>query len=191
MSLPFWLSYGALWVIALFQTAVVLGLTRAMHRLMQDENATISSPSLEGEPAPDFSVTDLSGRTIDNGDLEGHLTALLFVSPDCSSCSLTLSEMNAIHAKTSGQLIVFCRSTPERCAQMAATYELDVPVVVDEDLEVSRRFRVAAAPTAVLIDPDGRIDSYGQPMSPEEFEESLARRLRRGEPEGEREPLQA
>ncbi len=190
MSLPFWLSYGALWLVVLYLTVVVLGLARALHRL-GDENLTISTAGLKGEPAPDFSVTDLSGRTIESADLEGRLSALLFVSPDCSTCSVTLAEMNAIQAKTNGHVIVFCRSTGDRCAQMAETYGLNVPVVVDEDLEISRLFEVAAAPTAVLIGADGRIDSYGQPMSPEEFEQSIAERDGRGEAEGEREPLQA
>jgi len=66
-----------------------------------------------------------------------------------------------------------CRSTRDRCVQLAQTYGLEVPVVADEDFALSRLFHVAGAPTAVLLRADGTVDTHGRPMSPADLEETV------------------
>jgi peroxiredoxin len=175
MNTVFYVSYGALWAVVVFQTLVMLGLTRALHVARQ--SGTLAEPAggheLEGRQAPAFSTVDISGTPVSNESLAGRYTALLFVSPECQTCAVTLEQLEALQEKTGGGVIVFCRSGDERCAQLAQTYRLSAPVVVDEDLEISRLFRVMAAPTAVLVDAAGRIESYGQPMGPDELAEFM------------------
>jgi peroxiredoxin len=168
------ISFAVLWVLVIFQTLVLLGLTRALSRLQQaDQAAPPESPGLEGKPLPEFSEPALSGETIDNSRIAGQLGALLFVSPNCSTCSVTLDELEALSAKTSGNIVVFCRSSETRCRELAATYRLELPVIADEDLQLSRRFGVSGTPTAVLVGPDGEVRSYGQPMSGKDLESAL------------------
>jgi peroxiredoxin len=172
VTTPVAIAFGALWVIVAFQTLVLLGLTRAVHR-MQGE-PPVRGGGLVGEPAPQFVAQSLSGATLDNESLLGRLTALLFVSPDCASCGVTLSELEALQNKTEDNVVVFCRSSAAKCAQVPDTYRLSVPVVIDEDLAFSRLFHVAGAPTAVLIAPDGTIQQYGEPTARGELEEVIA-----------------
>jgi peroxiredoxin len=174
MSTALTISHVALWVLLIFNTMVLLGLTRALHRIEQEGPREPEDSGLTGKPAPAFSATALSGETVDNASFEGRTTALLFVSPDCETCAVTLAELDALQARTEGSLIVFCRSTAGKCAQMADTYRLEVPLVVDEDLDYSRLFAVAGAPTAVLIGADGRVERYGQPMSADELHTVVA-----------------
>lgn len=176
MTTPFYIAFAVLWVVVGFQTLVLLGLARTVHRLQSAPPAlgTEENVGLVGQPAPPFSAVALSGVTIDNESILGNLTALLFVSPDCHSCSVTLLELEALQAKTGDNVVVFCRSTTHKCAQLEDTYRLAAPVVVDEDFAYSRLFHVAGAPTAVLIGPDGVVQKYGEPTGRGDLEEVMA-----------------
>ena len=76
---------------------------------------------------------------------------------------MTLEELNALELKASGTVLIFCRSSQGRCAQLAQTYGLRAPVIVDEGYAFSRLFHVAGAPTALLLGADGTIERYGIP----------------------------
>ncbi len=94
-SIPFILSYGALWLLVIFQSLVLLGLVRMVYQIQQ------ASPTLSrrgpdsrlktGERAPEFTALDLLGSPVRSADYSGRLRALLFVSAGCRACSLTLS----------------------------------------------------------------------------------------------------
>lgn len=186
MSTAMYIAFGVLTAVVIFHTMVLLGLTRALHNLQSQQHAPIETDpvGLTGHPVPEFTARAQTGEIIDRESLVGHETALLFVSPDCGTCGVTLSELDALHRRMDGKIVVFCRSTPDRCSQMADTYRLDVPVVVDEDLDFSRLFAVAGAPTAVLIGADGHIQRYGQPMSGDDLNEMVLANAEAGGGEG-------
>jgi peroxiredoxin len=173
MTVVFVLSLAALWALVIFQTLVSIGLARAVYAAAESGTLESGDADLSGHPAPAFAAEGLDGRTITNADLAGRPAALLFVSPDCSSCGVTLAELEALHSKVDGTVVVMCRSERDRCAELVKTYGLSVPVVVDADFELSRLFSVAGAPTAVLIGADGTIETYGRPMSPEDLQDSV------------------
>ena len=178
MTAAFYISYAVLWVLVIFQSLVLLGLTRTVYRA--DAGPAPAAPAvgdsdLVGQLAPEFTARDVAGDVLDNGLLAGRASALLFVTPDCTSCIATLDEVEALRAKVDGNVIVVCRAGPDECARLRETYGLDsVPVIVDDDLEVSNLFDVHVAPTAVLVSANGRIQTYGQPMRGEEFAEMVA-----------------
>lgn len=180
MDLVFVLSLALLWLLTVFNTLLLLGLARnglatAPARAGDGGGLSVLPPTeagqgeLQGRPAPPFRLEDLEGRVITTGDLHGRPAALLFVSPDCTSCGVTLDELETLTTKVDGNVVVICRSQGERCAEMAKTYGLGGAIVSDADYAISRLFRVAVTPTAVLINPDGVIESYGRPMSPEDL----------------------
>jgi len=179
VSTAFWVSYALLWALAVFSSLVLLGLVRATYGgrdeaqqpdLPQDALGSLGA----GTPAPAVVATRLNGARFASGDWAGQRTALLFVSPDCMSCKVTLPELEALHHKVDGNLVVVCRSTRGRCAQMAEEYGLSVPVIVDDDEDVSRQFSIDIAPTAVLIATDGTVEASGHPMSAEDLERMVA-----------------
>lgn len=163
MSTALSIAFGALWIVVAFQTLVLLGLTRTVHRLQESGVGVLENEGLVGQPVPAFSAVTLGGEMIDETALRGAQSALLFVSPDCATCNVTLAELEALQARTGDNIVVFCRSTAGKCAQLADTYRLGTPMVVDEDLAFSRLFLVPGAPTAVLIGPEGQVLRYGQP----------------------------
>jgi len=176
MSTPFYISYVALWILVIFQSLILLGLVRMVYQLQQN-GATVGSSDggmTSGQEAPRFSTVDLSGAPINSTSFAGRLTALLFVSPTCPSCTTTLHEMNALRHKANGNVIVICRAARDDCARLAEAHQLSMPVVADEDDQISRLFGISSVPAAILINANNRIQSYGYPLR-EELEEVFAK----------------
>jgi peroxiredoxin len=175
VSFPFYLSYAALWVLVVLHSLLLLGVVRLVYQSHRAGGAADSEEVglKSGQRAPDFSAVDLSGAPVDSVDYAGRMRALLFVSPNCPSCTATLYEMDALNHKTQGNVVVVCRAEHQDCARLAVTHKLRVRTIVDEDERISRLFGVSSNPTAVLINERDRIQSYGHPMRGEELEALL------------------
>lgn len=96
----------------------------------------------------------------------------MFITPNCPACADSLeNDIEYLKHKAEGNLIVICESGREDCTQIAETFELDVPVVADEDKSISRLFTISSVPMVVIINTDNRIQSYGRPerAKPEEL----------------------
>jgi peroxiredoxin len=185
-SLPFTFSYIALWGLVLFQTFLLLGVVRAVAQLQRRGSGSAAidgarEVSLHGQEAPEFVATDIVGNRIEGSEYAGRPRALLFVSPDCRSCSITLAEMAALEWKAEGTVIVVCEASASECRVLATKYGLGVPVIVDQDRDLMALFGVSSVPTAVLIGEDDRVQSYGEPMRGEELEEMFRGREEGGE----------
>lgn len=166
-SMPFYLSYAALWILVVLHSLVLLGVVRIAYQLQQNGAMGHSVGMSVGQEAPEFSVADLTGTLINSANFAGRLTALLFVSPDCSSCTEVLrDDMAYLKHKAQGHVIVVCRAGRQACLQLAEQFGLDVPVVADEKEHISHLYRISTVPTTVLIN-DNRIQSYGQPNGQE------------------------
>lgn len=177
MHAPFWVTYGLLWALVLFQGVVVLGLTHTAYGRRANGAGSPgeegADDSLRGRLVPPFTATDLAGRKVDSAVFLDRTTAVLFVSPSCSSCAATLDEMAALVTKTNGNVIVICRSSPDRCRRLAEKYDVDVSVVADTEFRISKLFGVTRVPTAVLVNDEGIVDSFGHPRRGEELIEIL------------------
>jgi peroxiredoxin len=176
MPVVFWLSYGALWVLVVFQSLVLLGLVRTTHGARSAHAHAGSDSGKEGadllhERAPSFSALDLSGERFDSGELAGRAWAALFVSPRCRSCTVTLDELESLTWKANGEVVVICRGGARECERLVEAHRLSARVVVDDTFEISRAYKVRGVPTAVLVDERQVVQSYGNPMRDEELVE--------------------
>lgn len=174
IEIPFYVSYAALWALAVFQGLVIIGLVRTV----ASGSAQSSAPrrngrDLTGHMLPDFTAHDLKGETFDSRVIAGRPAALLFVSAECSTCAVTLNEFQALNAKMENNVVVFCRSTHAGCVKLADKYQLGSAVIEDTDGVVGDLLWVEITPTAILIDADGVIASYGHPMTPEELDDQV------------------
>ena len=176
MAVAFYVAFTALWLLVIFNTLVTIGLVRkvAEGRPPPPRPAGVPSASggsLRGKPMPDFLVDDIHENMIESATLSN--AALLFVSPDCSTCGVTLDELEALRTRMEGRVVVICRATKERCTELARQYSLEVPVVADSHDYLTGMFGVEGTPTAVLIEEDGTVGTYGHPMSVEDLERQL------------------
>ncbi len=168
MDIAFLVSYGALWLLVCVDTLVLLGLVHAVHRLsIVAQNGSASFVSADGrstmigQQLPPFQVIDVHGLRIDSNRFRGRNTVLLFVSPSCPGCARALDDLTLFERR--GEVIVLCRGDNGDCEQMVKKHSLRVPVALDADSRVSNLLHINALPTAVVVDKNGRIGSYGDP----------------------------
>ncbi len=112
-----------------------------------------------GEPAPDFSLPDLSGQTVSLSDFRGDETLVLFWRPSCGFCQRMLPDLKAWEARPPVDaprlLVVSTDSVADNQAM-----GLRSPVVLDQDgMRVGRLFGATGTPMAVLVDAEGKIAS--------------------------------
>lgn len=119
--------------------------------------------ALRGQPAPDFTLTDLDGNTVSLSSLQGKVVFLDFWATWCPPCRQSLPHTQALsqHEKAqSGDLVVLAvnlRETPEQVKQFMQEQGFSFRVVMDRDASVARAYRVQGIPTFVVIDRSGKL----------------------------------
>jgi len=129
-------------------------------------------------PAPNFSLTDLDGRTTSLGLLRGRNTLLLFGATWCPHCRTALETLEDIHEAVGDQLAVSFVAVGQNAAEVIAFFGDRIPpysILPDPNGEVSTRYAVKRIPLCVFIDETGLIQYVGR------FNEIIVWRLLSGE----------
>ncbi|MEU2036853.1 peroxiredoxin family protein [Nocardia amamiensis] len=153
-------------VVAAFSAVLVwlAGQLRVLRRRV-DEQA-LSTLGAEGLPAgsvaPEFELLDArGGKTTLEGLLAGRRSVLLvFVHPGCELCAAMARELPRWHARISDALAIVAVGNGDAAEQAAWGLENglgEIPSLVQQGNEAALRYRVRGTPSAVLIDPDGRV----------------------------------
>ena len=113
-----------------------------------------------GSAAPQFSLSGLHGETLTLDALRssGKPVMVLFTDPGCGPCNAMLPEVGRWqeeHAKKL-TLALISRGEVEENKTKAQEHGL-TNVLLQKDWEVSESFEVRGTPSAVLIQPDGKI----------------------------------
>jgi len=145
--------------------------------------------ALVGQPAPDFSLSDLSGRTIRLANLRGRVVFLNLWATWCEPCRAEMPAMQALYARLRGpdfEMLAVSADQEGRAVVQSFVADLGLafPVLPDPDLQVAHRYRVTGYPETFVIDRNGRIVAHE--IGPREWDapESVAafrRLIERGE----------
>jgi peroxiredoxin/uncharacterized membrane protein YphA (DoxX/SURF4 family) len=111
-----------------------------------------------GEPAPEFTLPDLTGKPVKLGDFRGSKTLLLFWNPGCGFCQRMLEDLKAWEARPqrgAPRVLVVSTGTVEANQALG----LNSTVVLDEGFTVAPKFGATGTPMAVLVDAEGNIAS--------------------------------
>ncbi|PCI40378.1 MAG: hypothetical protein COB53_01235 [Elusimicrobia bacterium] len=124
-------------------------------------SAPTTGGPLVGSRAPDFSLTDLGGRTTHLSKLRGKIVLLDFWATWCVSCADEVPELKALYSEYKGQglsllAISVDEGGPEIVARFAAEFELPYPVLFIDD-DTMDNYRIFGLPTKFLIDEDGKV----------------------------------
>jgi thiol-disulfide isomerase/thioredoxin len=117
-------------------------------------------PALKvGEPAPDFSLPDLAGKTVKLSDFRGKPALVLFWRPSCGYCAKMLPDLKAweVNARNGAPklLVVSTDSVADNQAM-----GLRATVVLDQTgMTIGKKFGALGTPMAVLVDAEGKIAS--------------------------------
>jgi cytochrome c biogenesis protein CcmG/thiol:disulfide interchange protein DsbE len=113
-----------------------------------------------GYPAPEFTLTTLSGEEFKLSSLRGTPVVLNFWATWCPPCRAELPELKAAGERYTGQVAVIGVNQVETAATVAKSARelgLTFPVPLDQSGAVSRLYRVRSLPTTFFIDRDGVI----------------------------------
>jgi peroxiredoxin len=119
-----------------------------------------SSSLRVGDPAPNFSIVDLQGRSADNRDFLGRDTLLLFWDPGCPFCRALSEDVTRWEEKPpkgAPRLVFVASGDAEKIEEASRSFKSRF--LQDREFEVAPLFGTNSTPSAVLIDRDGKIAS--------------------------------
>jgi peroxiredoxin len=127
-----------------------------------------------GTKAPDFTASDIDGKTFRLSDHLGKQVVLLdFWSTYCEPCKAEFPQLRAMSNKehARGLLVVgVAMDGPETVADVPAfvkRFGIDFPIVVDEDSRIASLYNPKKSmPLSVVIDKAGRIARVREGYSP-------------------------
>jgi methylamine dehydrogenase accessory protein MauD len=167
---PWWLvSYVALWLVVLSLGFLLLGALRALGllrwRLEQLEATTPGRTGRgglkPGKKAPDFTLPCVAGGEVSLHDFAGRRVFLVFTMSGCKPCQGVVPELNQLQRGGEVQVLVVNNGELEATRRWAREVRAGVPVLVQQQFSVSKRYEMYGTPFAFLIDERGVIASKG------------------------------
>jgi methylamine dehydrogenase accessory protein MauD len=169
MSTIWLVSSFLLWGAVLLLGFLLLGALRSLGllrwRLEQLEATTptrLGRGGLKpGRKAPDFTLPSVAGGEVSLHDFAGRKVFLVFTQSGCKPCHRIVPELNKLQRGGEVQVLVVNSGEMETTRQWVEEAHICAPVLVQQQLSVSKRYEMYATPFAFLIDERGIIASKG------------------------------
>ncbi|MFP5350878.1 MAG: TlpA disulfide reductase family protein [Gammaproteobacteria bacterium] len=114
-----------------------------------------------GSAAPDFTLKSDSGRNLKLSELRGEVVMINFWATWCAPCREEMPLLNQLYEQYRKVgftlLAINVDDDPAKARTMARKLGVSFPVLFDTDKRVSKLYDVAAMPSTLLIDRDGRV----------------------------------
>lgn len=142
-----------------------------------------SAPPAEarvGFAAPDFTLPQIDGQTLSLRALRGQVVILNFWATWCAPCRAEMPALDRVYRDRRGNGVVVVGVNQMETAAQVQRYlsqlSLSFPIVLDEQGEVGRSYRVHALPTTYFVDRAGIIRDMviGGPMSEATLQSKIA-----------------
>lgn len=117
----------------------------------------------QGEPAPDFLLSDLQGKEVRLSELRGNLVFLNFWATWCPPCRDEMPSMEALYRKLQGRafqmLAVSIDDSKNQVERFQNSFQYTFPMLFDDGQKVAALYRTTGVPETFIISPDGIIVS--------------------------------
>ena len=114
-----------------------------------------------GSNAPSFVLNNLAGSPFSLESQKGKVVLLRFWSTQCKSCKEEMPKLEATYQglKSSGMVMITVniRDTAEKIAEFIEGMGLTFPILIDENRDAAKKYKVFGVPTSFLIDKEGVI----------------------------------
>jgi len=139
--------------------------------------------SLVGMEAPDFTLSDPSGKPVHLRDLRGKVVLVDFWATWCGPCRALMPSIQKMHEELASKgLVVLGLDVGEDAARVekfAAAQHYTFRLLLDAEPEVTARYFVQAYPTTFVIGRDGRIALHDLGGKPDELKSAVLKALDR------------
>ena len=118
-----------------------------------------------GEPAPDFTLKDVNGRSYTLSQLRGKVVLVNFWATWCPPCRAEMPSMEKLNAMLPGKDFVLLAINVEEEGRENVQEFLQqnphtFPVLLDAKTEVQQQYGVFAYPETFIVRPDGIIADH-------------------------------
>ena len=124
-----------------------------------------------GQPAPDFTLSDTSGKAVKLSDLKGKVVVLEWVNPDCPYVQKHYNSANmpALQKEFGGKQVTWLaiNSTREGHSEFKSPQQMDAwmkktggapaATLLDRDSKVGKLYGAVTTPHMYVIDPKGML----------------------------------
>jgi peroxiredoxin len=93
-------------------------------------------------------------------DFAGRKVLLVFTQSGCSPCKAIMPELNRLRERDL-QVLVLNKGKPDETKKWADELGLRFPVLIQDGLDISKKYEAFATPFAFLIDEKGVVASRG------------------------------
>jgi peroxiredoxin len=114
----------------------------------------------KGDEAPNFVLTDSSGKQHQLSDYKGKGVFLNFWGTWCEPCKKEMPHMEKMAKEYKDQVEVLAVNVGESEFQVnkfAEQYNLTFPIPIDASKEVQKAYNVNPLPVTFMISPDGKV----------------------------------
>lgn len=123
--------------------------------------ASRASAPKAGEPAPQFTLQTLDGKTASLGDYRGQAVMVNFWATWCPPCRAEMPDMEQVYQEKKQDgfsvLAVNIQEARDPIAQFVNKFGLTFPILMDVSGEVTQRYGIYGLPSSYFIDPEGKI----------------------------------
>ncbi|MFC4767002.1 thiol-disulfide oxidoreductase ResA [Effusibacillus consociatus] len=153
----------------------VVGIIFALTNFTKDDNKELKV----GQPAPNFTLTDLKGKKISLSDLKGKVVLLNFWGSWCDPCKREMPDLQQAYQnwKDKGVVVLGVNIGESKVTAKAFADRLGItfPIVLDSDRNVTLNlYKIGPIPTSFFIDKKGNIQQvYTGPMSLQSIEDKI------------------
>lgn len=138
----------------------------------EDPMAALHIARTQATAATPFDLKGLDGRHVQLQALAGKVVLLNFWATWCGPCKEEMPAFERLRRQLDPERVVVMTITTDMqrdgIAQFLNGLDVHLPVLFDEDREVSQAYLVRALPTSVIIDPRGAL--VGRAVGPREWD---------------------
>ncbi len=122
-------------------------------------NEMLMDPMPAANPAPDFNLMGMDGKSYTLDDLKGKFVLVNFWATWCNPCKVEMPLLEKLHQTLHGDkftvLGLHVGPGPENIEEFKKLMPMSFPIYVDMELEVN--WGVPGLPTTFLLNPDGKL----------------------------------